>query len=477
VFGPLLTLALILALEVIGRSWPFVPGPLLLVGIAVSALVGGLASGLVSAALSAVYLGHVFSTPGALLRFSPEDLGHFFFLLVLAPLMALLVSLLKRRSDRPAREAAWGAGEQADALHASDERYRALFERSPAGVFLVGRDDGLLDVNDATVRMLGYASREAARGDPIQSLFVEPSQRREVLERLERGEVVANEEVRFRCKDGRLIWVLMSARRVGEGPAARFEGQLLDVTERRLAVEALAESERRSSELIEHASDGIVSVDPEGRLLSANPAVTRISGWAADELLGRDFRQLGIIAEDSLPVAAARFPQTLSGQTGRPYELEIVRRDGARAVVEVSSSPIWREGRVAGVQVILRDITERKRAEQAQRRTEALRSATLLAGAAAHEINNPLSVIIGRTQMLMEAVEAASPLRRHLQAVLWAAEKIQDIVVRMAQITRIEVAPEREGLPAILDIRRSVGEPADLPPGDVQRTSGGGGRA
>ncbi len=461
--GPLVTLLLAILFELGARPWNFVPGPLLLTAIAGSALLGGLRSGLLSAAVSIAYFVHFFSTPGALLRFPPENLPRFLLLLVLAPLMALLVGLLKHRADRLAIEAVRRERQQAEALRSSEERYRALFERSLAGVFRAGRDDRLLDCNDAVVRIVGYASREAARGDLIGALFVDPTRRRALLERLGRGESIANEEVRFRRKDGRLIWVLMHAVRVGEGSAAVFEGQILDITERQEAIEALAESERLNSELIAHASDGIVSVDTQGRVLSANPAIERISGWAVQEVLGRDFRQLGVITERSLPVAAARFPRTLAGEPGPPYELSIVRKDGRPAVIEVNSSPIRREGRVAGVQVMLRDITERKRAEEAERRAEALRSVALLAGAAAHEINNPLSIVVGRVQMLMERVGTESPLRTSLQQVLAAAERIQDIVARMAQITRIEAAEEREGLPQILDIRRSAGG-ADSPP-------------
>jgi len=126
--------------------------------------------------------------------------------------------------------------------------------------------------------------------------------------------VLVNEEVRFRRKDGQPIWVLMSARRVGDGPEAVFEGQIIDITERKAAVEAVAESERRYSELVQEAPDAIISLDLEGRILSLNPAAERISGYTAQEMLRLHFVEVGLLTEESLGKALEEFQRVVSGR-------------------------------------------------------------------------------------------------------------------------------------------------------------------
>jgi signal transduction histidine kinase len=103
------------------------------------------------------------------------------------------------------------------------------------------------------------------------------------------------------------------------------------------------------------------------------------------------------------------------------------------------------------------DITDRKRFENAEREAAALRSVAHLANAAAHEINNPLAVIVGRLTMLGQ--RALTPAEGEwVTKALTAARRIQEIVQQMAEITRLAYMPESENIPPALDIRRSSEE-------------------
>jgi len=103
----------------------------------------------------------------------------------------------------------------------------------------------------------------------------------------------------------------------------------------------------------------------------------------------------------------------------------------------------------------------RQRAEEAERRAEALRTVAQLASATAHEINNPLAVIMGNCELLAREVDGRS--QRRVQAMLTAVERIRKIVVHMSHITRLELAYHSANLPLMLDLRRRATEPEAWP--------------
>ncbi len=109
-----------------------------------------------------------------------------------------------------------------------------------------------------------------------------------------------------------------------------------------------------------------------------------------------------------------------------------------------------------------KDMTEREAAEAARREVAVLRAITLLAGAVAHEINNPLAVIVGQLEMLAADLSKDAKAARRLEQALAAGNEIKDIVVRMTQVTRVASTSLHSQLPPILDIRRSS-DPADSP--------------
>ena len=118
---------------------------------------------------------------------------------------------------------------------------------------------------------------------------------------------------------------------------------------------------------------------------------------------------------------------------------------------------------VPAVLVTFLDVTQRSRAEEAERQAEALRSVTQLASATAHEINNPLAVIMGNCELLAREVEP--PSQRRVQAMLAAVDRIRKIVVHMSHITRLELAYHSPNLPQMLDLQKSSGAAGSGEPG------------
>jgi len=143
-----------------------------------------------------------------------------------------------------------------------------------------------------------------------------------------------------------------------------------DITERRQMEDALRASERKCSDLVQNSPDGIISLDKTGHFLSFNAAIERMTGFSAREVLGRHFTKAGILADESIQKTLKEFGLLLSGAERSPFELVMTRKDKSLLVMEANARLIEQSDREAWVQLILRDITERKEAERALDRSE-----------------------------------------------------------------------------------------------------------
>jgi PAS domain S-box-containing protein len=213
--------------------------------------------------------------------------------------------------------------------------------------------------------------------------------------------------------------------------------------------------------IVEFSDDAIVSGTLEGVVTSWNEGAERLYGYSAAEALGRP---ISIIIPPDHPNELLRVLARLKrGEHVQPYETARLRKDGTRVQVSVAISPLRSpSGAVIGASAIGRDITEKKRADEALREAATLRSVTSLAMAAAHEINNPLTVASGELQLLAREADARSAGR--IAATLKALERIREVVARMNRINRLVPAKRQRYVPEMLDLEKSSGRAE--PPGD-----------
>jgi len=165
-----------------------------------------------------------------------------------------------------------------------------------------------------------------------------------------------------------------------------------DITERKQTEEALRLSERIYSDLVQQAPDAIISLDKIGNFLSFNPAAERVSGFSAEEVIGRHFTRVGILDKESIPKSLKEFGLILTGAERQPFELRITRKDKSRLFMEANGRLIKQKDRKTWIQVTLRDITERKRAED---RLEKINACLLSLGSDFTENANRITALLG----------------------------------------------------------------------------------
>jgi len=218
-------------------------------------------------------------------------------------------------------------------------------------------------------------------------------------------------------------------------------------------VTRLAESsDQRYRALVESSRGLICTHDLAGILLSINPAAADRLGYAADELVGRSLCDL------LAPSVRAQFPQYLDriGHASSDQGLMlVVTRDGEERIWSYSNVRSEDPGGSAYVLGHAHDITDIKRSDARAGEAEALRSVAQLALATAHEINNPLTVIIASLQLMTSRGQVPAEAAAYVERAIRAGEQIRDIVRNMSRITRLELSRQSPQLPPVLDLRKS----------------------
>jgi diguanylate cyclase (GGDEF)-like protein/PAS domain S-box-containing protein len=242
------------------------------------------------------------------------------------------------------------------AVLASEEKYRNIFDFAPVGIYQSTEDGRLLTANPALARMLGYDSpEELLRRNLRDDIYVNPSDRDQVLEQFYITGDARDHELQWRKKDGSATWVQVSAHALDLHAAGHlFEGFVFDITERKRAEEMM----RTHSAAMTASMDGIAILDEKLEFSYANDALAKLHGYAgAHHLLGQSVRMLYPEEEHENLLATILPAVQLRGRWRG--ESKGRRRDGALFPQEISMTAI--EG---GIVCVMRDVTERTYAEE-----------------------------------------------------------------------------------------------------------------
>lgn len=255
------------------------------------------------------------------------------------------------------------------ALRASEQWHRLLFERNLAGVYRTTIDGRILDCNGAMAQILGYSSREELMEQSARDLYQNPSHRDGYIAILRRERMMTSNEISLRRKDGSPCWLIESVHLLDGDPEIQ-EGTVIDITDRKLAENALRESEERYRLLVERMREGLAQAGNDGVLQFVNDRFCEMVGYEREELVGMQGDILLAYSED---IALMREKIRLRMRhMADQYEVRIRRKDGTIIWLEIGGAPVVdAAGNVVGSIGVHNDVTERRMAEEALRESEA----------------------------------------------------------------------------------------------------------
>ena len=230
------------------------------------------------------------------------------------------------------------------------------------------------------------------------------------------------------------------------GNVVGIQGIFWDVTERMLAEDELRESEARKSALFETAMDCIAFLDEGGTIVEVNRAALQTFGCTRSETVGHEFAE-----EFVTPSSRERYRECLSqyrgagemgSMLGRRIELQMSRNGGEEFIAEMATQPIPLKGST-GFAIVVRDITDRKQAEDALRRAKdsaesANRAKSLFVANMSHEIRTPMNAIIGITDLLLDRDQFSTEQREYLLIVQESAEALLTVINDILDFSKIE---------------------------------------
>ncbi|MGA3093182.1 MAG: PAS domain S-box protein [Terriglobales bacterium] len=251
-----------------------------------------------------------------------------------------------------------------EALKASEKRYRLLFERNLAGVFRTTLDGRILDCNPAAAHMFGYDSPEEVLILAVADLYHNSPDRKALLDRLKATKNLTNQEMRLRRKDGDSVWVSANLSLVDDDGADSgiVESTLVDVTERKRAEKQL----RLMQFSLEHASDDVHWLNSEGHIVYANEAACRSLERSREELLSLSIPDIDPLTTKE---AWSAVWEELRKRGSMTFEAQHKAKQGRLFPVEVTANYLDFDGQEYDF-AFVRDITERKQAEEALKASE-----------------------------------------------------------------------------------------------------------
>ncbi len=319
-----------------------------------------------------------------------------------------------------------------EALKKSEEKYRLLLEQSPTGIITTNPEGKVLNANRAMETITGY-SLEELRNIDIASIYESPEDRKKLLEGLSRFGVLGNYAVQLKRKDGTRYDALLNVARIHVGDTDIIQTVCVDITERKRAEEALRESEERFRAIFDNVADGILIADIEtGKFYSGNKAICQMLGYSLEEL--RNLGVTDIHPEEDVVYNLGQFEKLLKRQISKSGDIRVKRKDGSVFYAEVNASPVTFRGKTYLISTF-RDITERKKMQEQLVVQDRLASIGELASGIAHEINNPLTGILGLSELILDT-NVPADVREDLKTIHSEAQRTARIVQNLLAFAR-----------------------------------------
>jgi PAS domain S-box-containing protein len=345
-----------------------------------------------------------------------------------------------------------------EVIRESEQRYRLLAENANDVIFTADMNMRFTYISPSVTRMRGFSPEEAAAQTPAEaitpaSLELVTNTFREELEIEAAGTGDPNRmrmmEMEEICKDGSTLWTetTFSFLRDKQGNPTGILGITRDISERRKTEEALRLSEEKFRNLFETSRDFLFIGTIDGRVIDCSKSAIDFFGYSREEIIKTNLRELYMYPEER-----ERFvKKVLDESFVENYELKLKKKDGTP--IDTLATVVLRrdrDGTVVGLQGAVKDITKMKRLEQQLIQSEKLSGLGTMISGVAHELNNPLTVIMGNTELMLMDKSLSIRDNKSLKIIFKESERAARIVSGLLTFAR-EHRPER-GLVNINDI-------------------------
>lgn len=322
-------------------------------------------------------------------------------------------------------------------IHSNEDLYKIIAENLLEGIIILDFKGKILYANPAMTKLLGYTTITDLLGTNILEYIDEKFHSRlvrdQLLVRIGKGGFL--DTYQAKTKNNRRIWI------EGLGYKINYKGQYAnvvffrDISDRRKTWDQLVQLEKKYRAIAEMSADGIITLDPIGKITYANPAFLKMINTTQDNIINSVFRMF--LHEDSI----YHFQQLLldSRKTNEEInniELDLDQKEKGTIPIEISITPILEKNEFTGYICMVHDITERKKIEAEMHRSEQLK--TEFMNIAAHELKSPVTPIKGYLDLIISDDESNEKIKKWAQVSLRNAERLLLLVNDILDVSRLD---------------------------------------
>ncbi len=339
------------------------------------------------------------------------------------------------------------------ALRRNETRFTELFETLQEGIYITTPDGRVLDANPALVRMLGYESKEDLLKRQVAEILIDPAERKALMLQAETQPMISGREITLLRKDGGSIVGMntVAAVRDNAGKVVRYQGAVMDVTERREIERRLRQQQEFARRLVDNFPDLILVLDTNRQYTFVSPRSREILGYEPAELAALGFGHC--VHPEELPAVRTLYDEIVTGK--RVYEaleVRVRRKQGDWRRILFNFSPLSDEsGNIEGVVLSGRDVTDLKRLEEQLIQAEKLAAMGQMLAGVAHELNNPLTAVLGVTELLRERAGQDESFARQIDLTHRQARRAARIVQNLLEFSRPASAQKK-----LLDVNNLI---------------------